>query len=148
MRNKLSLLILFVLLGRTLAADPLAPKDSFNNTIGMSLKLIPAGEFQMGSSAADIANAVRLVPGFTKDFVDDEQPQHRVQITKPFYLGQREVTVGQFRKFVTEETYKTEAESDGKGGYGFDEAKGTFVQDAKYTWRNPGFPQTSIRWSR
>ena len=123
-------------------APPVPPKDSFTNTIGMSLKLIPAGEFQMGSSAADIANAVRLVPGFTKDQADDEQPQHRVQIAKAFYLGQHEVTVGQFRKFVTEETYKTDAESDGKGGYGFDEAKRTFVQDAKYTWRNPGFPQT------
>ena len=32
--------------------------------------------------------------------------------------------------------------TDGKGGYGWDEAKGTFEQDPKYTWRSPGFPQT------
>ena len=37
---------------------------------------------------------------------------------------------------------RTEAETDGKGGYGWNEAIAEFEQDPKYTWRNPGFPQT------
>ncbi len=55
------------------------------NTIGMKLALIPAGEFLMGSPDSD------------KDARDDEKPQHRVQITRPFYLGATEVTQGQYR---------------------------------------------------
>ena len=41
----------------------------------MTLVLIPAGEFLMGSPDSD------------KEAYDDEKPQHRVRITRPFYLG-------------------------------------------------------------
>ena len=51
-----------------------APKE-ITNSIGMKLVLIPAGEFLMGSPDSD------------KDAADDEKPQHRVRITRPFYLG-------------------------------------------------------------
>jgi formylglycine-generating enzyme required for sulfatase activity len=105
-------------------------KPSITNSLGMKLALIPAGEFLMGSPDAD------------KDAFADEKPQHRVRITRPFYLGTTEVTVGQFRRVVESAGYRTEAERDGKGGFGWNEAKGTFEQDPKYTWRNPGFAQT------
>ena len=65
-----------------------------------------------------------------------------MRITRPFYLGATEVTVGQFRRVVEATGLRTEAETDGKGGYGWNEAKATFEQDPKYTWRNPGFAQT------
>lgn len=72
---------------------------------GIKLKLIPSGEFMMGSSKDD-----------DKDAGDDEQPRHRVRITRPFYLGVTEVTVGQFRRVAGASGLKTEAERDGKGG--------------------------------
>ena len=50
----------------------------------MTLKLIPAGEFLMGS------------PDDDKDADNDEKPQHRVRITRPFYLGVYEVTQAQY----------------------------------------------------
>jgi formylglycine-generating enzyme required for sulfatase activity len=105
------------------------------NTLGMKLVLIPATGpegFQMGSDDTD------------QDAQDDEKvngKKHRVRITKSFYMGTTEVTVGQFRKFVEAADYRTEAERDGKGGYGWDEAAGQFKQDPKYTWRSPGFTQ-------
>jgi formylglycine-generating enzyme required for sulfatase activity len=99
-------------------------------TAGIRLKLIPAGEFQMGSADDD------------KDAFNDEKPQHRVRITKPFYLGVTEVTRGQFRVFVDDTGYKTEAEKDGKGGYGWNEETKKFEQNARYTWQSPGFEQT------
>jgi formylglycine-generating enzyme required for sulfatase activity len=55
------------------------------NSIGMKLLLIPAGEFMMGSPAGEVGRD------------DDEGPQHRVRITRPFYLGATEVTQGQWR---------------------------------------------------
>ena len=80
------------------------PAKEIVNSIGMKLKLIPAGEFLMGSPTSDT------------DACDDEKPQHRVRITQPFYLGVHQVTRGQFRRFVEETGYQTEAEKDGKGG--------------------------------
>jgi formylglycine-generating enzyme len=61
-----------------------------------------------------------------------------------FYLGVTEVTRGQFRRFVHAARYKTEAESDGKGGSGWNEEKKNFEQDPRYTWLNPGFEQTDL----
>ena len=57
------------------------------NSIGMKLRLIPAGEFMMGS------------PTTESDRIDTET-QHRVSITKPFYLGVTEVTQEQYQKVM------------------------------------------------
>ncbi len=58
--------------------------DLITNSIGMKLKLIPAGEFMMGS------------PSDEADRYENEGPQHKVRITKPFYMGVTEVTQGQW----------------------------------------------------
>jgi formylglycine-generating enzyme required for sulfatase activity len=50
------------------------------NSIGLALKLIPAGSFLMGA------------PTDEEHFSSDEGPQHRVQIKRPFYLGVYPVT--------------------------------------------------------
>jgi sulfatase modifying factor 1 len=110
------------------APPPVTPGEVITNSIGMKLTLIPAGEFWMGAAKSEGGQ-------------DDEQPVHRVRITRPFYLGQFEVTRGQFAQFVSDQSYKTEAEQDGKGGYGTDD-KGNWTQKPEYTWRNPGFAQT------
>ncbi len=60
-------------------------QDSFTNSIGMKLKLIPAGEFKMGSPDTD------------KEAGIEEKPQHRVRISKSFYLGVYEVTQAQYK---------------------------------------------------
>ncbi len=53
-----------------------------------------------------------------------EYPQHRVWITKPFYLGTYHVTRGQFRQFVKESGYKTDAEKGERpGAFGWDPDK-------------------------
>ncbi len=96
----------------------------------MRLVLIPAGTFPMGSPDED------------KDARGDETPQHPVRITRPFYLGVSEVTRGQFRRFVDDAGYRTEAEKDGKGGLGYNEETNKWEQSPRYTWRSPGFEQT------
>ena len=52
--------------------------------VKLEMVLIPAGEFLMGSPDSD------------KDAATDEKPQHRVRITKPFYLGKYLVTQEQW----------------------------------------------------
>ena len=122
---------------------PLDGDTTLTNTLGMKLVSIPAGEFEMGSRLTTKELAAKFSQWDAKEsYFEGERPPHRVKLTSDFYLGQHEVTVGQFRKFVADDGYQTEAESDGKGGYGFDEAEGSFAQDAKYTWKNPGFTQT------
>ncbi len=103
---------------------------TIKNSIGMTFKLIPPGEFMMGSSDDD--SGAR----------DDEKPQHQVRITRPFYLGATEVTVGQFRSFVDATGYKTDAEKDAQGGFGFNEETKKVEQYPRFSWRNPGFEQT------
>jgi formylglycine-generating enzyme required for sulfatase activity len=101
----------------------------YTNTIGMKLKRIKEGTFTIGS------------PDKEEGRFDNEGPQHEVTITKPFYLGVYPVTRGQFAAFAKDAGYKTEAETDGKGGYGYNATKKGFEQDTKYSWRNPGFDQ-------
>jgi formylglycine-generating enzyme required for sulfatase activity len=58
------------------------------NSIGMKLKLIPPGEFLMGSADSDW------------DAGDAEKPQHTVWISKAFYLGVTEVTQEQYERVM------------------------------------------------
>ncbi len=118
--------------------------NSFKNSIGMTLNFIPAGEFLMGSkgtpqSLAEFFKAYDANP----EYFTGEFPQHKVRITKPFYMAIHEVTIGQFREFVRDQNYKTEAERDGEGGWGWSEADGKFEgRKTQYDWQNTGWPKT------
>jgi formylglycine-generating enzyme required for sulfatase activity len=79
----------------------------------------------MGSTKRQIDKLLKRFPDLKREGYDDEQPQHPVKITRPFYLAAHQVTVGQFRRFVSDGGYKTEAEIAG---------------DAR-TWQRPGFAQ-------
>jgi formylglycine-generating enzyme required for sulfatase activity len=61
------------------------PPKEFTNAIGMKLVLIPAGEFMMGS------------PETEEPHSPNKSPQHKVKITKPFYMGATEVTRAQWK---------------------------------------------------
>jgi formylglycine-generating enzyme required for sulfatase activity len=69
----------------------------------------------------------------------DELPRHRVTITKGFWLARTEVTVQQFRQFVEETGYKTQAEA-GAGAFVWNEGRWEVRPDA--SWRTPFFGQT------
>lgn len=120
--------------------------------LGMKFVLVPSGEFVMGSDESPEALA-KAYPQYGRErFLElvDEAPAHKVRITRPFYLGQHEVTVGQFRRFVEASGYQPESEADGTGGYGYNpdydpeksERGDAFEgRNPKYSWRNPGFKQ-------
>ncbi len=75
-------------------AEDLEIEAVTTNSIGMKLVLIPPGEFMMGSADSD------------KKADDDEKPQHRVTISRPFYMGETEVTQGQWKAVMGTEPWK------------------------------------------
>ncbi|WP_448567151.1 SUMF1/EgtB/PvdO family nonheme iron enzyme [Thalassotalea ganghwensis] len=93
--------------------------------LGPELIGVPAGRFQMG----DMKGA-----GLT-----NEKPARGEEILKAFAIGQSQITVGDFKKFVKATNYVTEAESDnGCAAY----VDGQPRYNSVLNWRNPGFQQT------
>jgi formylglycine-generating enzyme len=124
-----------------------------SNSIGMSFVLIPKGQFFMGSKDT----ALDLIKDFPKYEVhrigelEDERPIHQVKISKNFYMGTTEVTVGQFSQFLSESNYIPESIKDGTGAYGYSaehdknrqELDDAFEgRDPKFSLMNPGFKQS------
>ena len=131
--------------------QPAAPVV-IENSIGMKFVRVPAGEFRMGNGESVDALGLSFPQYERERLLDlaDESPQHRVHITRDFFLGQHEVTVGQFRRFVDASGYVPESIADGTGGYGYNAdydpsktVRGDAFEgrDPKYSWRNPGFAQ-------
>jgi formylglycine-generating enzyme required for sulfatase activity len=91
---------------------PRAPAtESITNTIGRKLNLIPAGTFMMGSPE-------------TEEGRQDDEHQHQVTITQPFYMQTTEVTQGQWKTVMGTEPWK------GKN----------------YVKEGPNYPASYVRW--
>ena len=77
------------------------PLPEITNSVGMKLKLIPAGEFMMGSAKSP-QKVVQILDRDEDEakYFTDEHPQHKVRITQPFYLGIHEVTQGQWKSVM------------------------------------------------
>jgi formylglycine-generating enzyme required for sulfatase activity len=69
-------------------AEQLGVEVQIENSIGMKLRLIPPGEFMMGS------------PELEEGRFSDEGPQHRVRLTRPYYLGVYPVTQAQWESIM------------------------------------------------
>ena len=102
----------------------LKPKDRFRECATCpELVVVPAGSFTMGS------------PQSEKDRRNDEGPQHRVTIAKPFAVGKLLLTVDQFAAFVAETGYDA-----GSRCRTFEDGK--VEERSARSWRNPGFTQS------
>ena len=64
--------------------------------IELEMKLIPAGDFTMGSPKSEAHRR-------------DDEVQHKVEISKPFYMGVYEVAQGQFYKLMMPKDYDYKA---------------------------------------
>jgi len=96
------------------------------NPIGMVLRLIPPGTFQMGSTTEELAQLHRELQergasDFDKFVGHSSGPRHPVEISQPFYMGMHEVTIAQFRQFADETAYVPSAERAGT---------------ARFTWKS------------
>jgi len=122
-----------------------APKErvvDLGGGVKMTFVLIPAGAFTMGSTEAESKAMLARLPGANEAWFAFERPEHKVTISKAFWMGKYEVTVGQFRRFVEAPGYKTDAEKGTgvKGAAVWIGGSVNNVEDA--SWRNPHFKQT------
>jgi len=105
----------------------------FTNSIGMKFVRIPAGTFMMGSPSSEQERYLY-------------ETQHRVTLSKPFYMQTTEVTVGQWQQFISDSKYKTEAERG-------DGAMNIYGKKKDAYWGNPYFsqskdhPVTCVSWN-
>jgi formylglycine-generating enzyme required for sulfatase activity len=90
---------------------------------GPAVVVIKAGSFLMGS------------PDNERDRNDNEGPQHRVTITRGFAMGVHEVTVAQFRQFVEESRYRTQAETVGNSRV-YDEGSARIAERDGISWQH------------
>jgi len=86
---------------------------------------IPGGCFQMGSPQHEIGRH------------SDEGPIHEVCLNA-FYLGRYEVTIAQFRLFIDQSNYQTDAE---KQQYAWC-YNGEWIKKKDFYWNHTGFDQT------
>ncbi|MDY0168482.1 MAG: formylglycine-generating enzyme family protein [Thermoguttaceae bacterium] len=75
------------------------------NSIGMKFVLIPPGEFMMGSTAQEVERLLgearrQKAPEWYFERLPREAPQHRVRISRWFYMGLYEVTQGQYERVM------------------------------------------------
>jgi serine/threonine protein kinase/formylglycine-generating enzyme required for sulfatase activity len=97
-----------------------------SNSLNMTFRLIPPGQFQMGSMPDEL-NTLKLeleergASAFDQFVVMSSLPLHTVELSQPFYMSAYEVTVAQFQQFVQETSYVTTGEQ---------------ATNARFTWKS------------
>jgi len=116
---------------------------------------IPEGKFKMGSkfSPDEIQNHYGYeFTETSKDGWEIELPVHEVSIDNGFYISKYEVTVAEFKEFINETGYVTDAEK-GVGSYSYN-GDGEWSEVEGVSWREPGlweiqpnFPVVFVSWN-
>lgn len=76
---------------------------------GLAFVLIPPGRFRMGTPREDLAPHLDAVIPDLRERLEAETAR-QIEIPQAFYLGENEVTIGQFRRFIEATGRKTHAE--------------------------------------
>jgi formylglycine-generating enzyme required for sulfatase activity len=88
-------------IGSSLDSELAVPIEIRHVATGIEMRLVRPGEYMRGAPIDDTEASVV------------ERPQHRVRLTRPFYLGVRELTQGQWKRVMGEEPVGDEAVRDG-----------------------------------
>ncbi len=131
----------------------------FTNSLSMELALIPPGNCLVGTSDEEMKKILRDVaelgvpPSYFSAYQGSEEvPQRPVTIAGPFYLGKCEVTIAQFRQFVRDAGYKTDAEKGKSVGQTLNAASQGWEESPNASWEHLGrvvpdsYPATNVTW--
>ena len=137
MRFNVPILILILLTGNSQAAPPV------ENSLGIQLIHVDGGRFIRGSGGGERSISLAFPLHINAQFYGNaEAPPHPTWITQPFYLADKEVTVGQFKQFIAATGYTPKAKE--VIGWVTDKEKDhdpDFERNAAFSWQQPGFPQ-------
>jgi len=105
-----------------------APGQVFTDALktggrGPQMAVVPHGAFTMGAPADE------------RDSSDYERPQHPIRFERGFGMAIREVSVGEFGRFVAATDYRTRAARRGFSMV-YDERSGNFVRRSGVDWRS------------
>jgi sulfatase modifying factor 1 len=93
-----------------------AKQIDLGHGVDLEVVYIPAGTFKMGSTAAEKAWATGIeggaTPGTERESYEGTEPRS-MRVHNGFWMGRTEVSVGQFRRFVEDSGYVTDAEKSG-----------------------------------
>ena len=125
------------------------PKAISGEKDDAAMVLIPAGEFWMGSDAAEVQRLVQQcrAAGLSDDacrlWGAREAPRHRVDLDA-FYLDRFEMTTAMFERFVSATGHRTTAEREGSG-WVWQKRDGhwRWIEVAGAEWRKPAGPGSS-----
>ena len=104
-------------------AGPVKGDVKVNPKDGLRYVFIPHGTFRMGCSAGD------------GDCHDDEKPSHDVRISKGFWMGQTDVTVEAYKKYVRE------------SGKSMPDEPVAREKKLNPNWSNDTVPMTMVSWT-
>ena len=119
-------LVLFLILGMVLLPGDSHQITVIKNSISMNLVKVPAGSFMMGAHPDDPQRQ------------PNELPQRHVVFEKSFYIGQCEVTIGQYRRFCEATGYKTAIERGDAIGWKASFNSSFGEQSPDFRWESPG----------
>lgn len=114
----------------------IAQEKTMTTSTGIEMVSIPPGEFMLGSTRQEQAWAI--ASGCPADWVKPEGQEPRKAVIKvAFWLGRTEVTVGQWKKFVSATNFVTDAEKMGAPQARKSDRRGGIANGAN--WKDPNF---------
>jgi len=134
------------------AADLEVKLVDLGDDVTLELVELPPGEFLMGSTPEEKAWATGIeggaTPGTSRESFEGETPRP-MRVNDTFWMGRTEVGVGQFRRFVEESGYVSDAEKPGGHTQCFDPEWDGYQLTKKVvnpwkpmegkSWRDPNF---------
>jgi formylglycine-generating enzyme required for sulfatase activity len=129
------------------ASDQSANFSKIENSIGIQLIELPAGEFEMGMLDEQQLKLQHKFSAYQREIHDYvEKPSFPVRLTNAFWISATETTVGQFEEFVRSTGYKTDADRAGGALVFHPDAKSRLEKISMKPaagWQSPGFSQQS-----
>ncbi|QDT89991.1 protein kinase domain-containing protein [Gimesia algae] len=100
--------------------------------VNIDLVLIPPGEFMLGTLEETLQkpDPPSIPDGPNPRKLTADLPQQLARITSPYYLSKTEISRKQFRNFVSQTRYTTDAEIDRSGGSDFKSTQ----NNSQITW--------------